>query len=134
MFLKIVGVFRMARILLTHLIVGKKKNTKTTVSPWSFQDRRIGLPSFLMNQPSFVNLWRNLQGRQGRHIIRIQGWEFCFFWLATQDSIFFWLPKRVNRDISCTTKKVRVLQQMCINCIKAVKIKRNRSPYGIGIH
>ena len=39
-----------------------------------------------------------------------QGWNFCFFGSEPRVHSFFWLPKRVNRDISCIATKVRKLQ------------------------
>ena len=39
-----------------------------------------------------------------------QGWKFCFFGSELKITVFFWLPKRVNRDISCIATKVRKLQ------------------------
>ena len=45
-----------------------------------------------------------------QQLVRRSGLEILFFWLGTQDYSFFWLPKRVNRDISCIATKVRKLQ------------------------
>ena len=36
-----------------------------------------------------------------------QCWKFCFFGSEPKIHSFFWLPKRVNRDISCIATKVR---------------------------
>ena len=36
-----------------------------------------------------------------------QGCKFCFFGSYPKVQSFFWLPKRVNHDMSCITTKVR---------------------------
>ena len=49
-----------------------------------------------------------------------QCWKFCFFGSEPKIHSFFWLPKRVNRDISCIATKVRKWLNF-LNCNKRLE-------------
>ena len=64
---------------------------------FGFKNRRFQNPGFAQKGEGQRPKKPQLSGRASNSV----------FWLVTLYSEVFWLPKRVNRDISCITTKVR---------------------------